>query len=63
METTLAQHPSPLTKVAFIGPERPQAKLALSALLAQHYHTLYVEEYMRTYLQRKWDEQRLTCTP
>lgn len=62
METTLAQHPSPLTKVAFIGPEST-GKTTLSALLAQHYHTLYVEEYMRTYLQRKWDEQRLTCTP
>ena len=57
METTLTQHPSPLTKVAFIGPEST-GKTTLSALLAQHYHTLYVAEYMRTYLQRKWDEQR-----
>ena len=62
METTLTQHPSPLTKVAFIGPEST-GKTTLSALLAQHYHTLYVAEYMRTYLQRKWDEHQLTCTP
>lgn len=62
METQLRQHPSEVLRIAFVGPECT-GKTTLSKALAAQHHTLWVEEYMRTYLQKKWDEQRLTCTP
>jgi nadR-like protein len=61
MEKTLAQIASPIVRVAFVGPECT-GKTTLSSTLAQRYHTVWAEEYMRTYLQHKWDTQHLTCT-
>lgn len=62
MEKTLAQRESDIKRIAFVGPECT-GKTTLSRTLAQHYQTVWTEEYMRTYLQHKWDTQRLTCTP
>ena len=62
MEKTLAQRKSDIKRIAFVGPECT-GKTTLSRTLAQRYQTVWAEEYMRTYLQHKWDTQRLTCTP
>ena len=62
MEKTLAQRESDLKRIVFIGPECT-GKTTLSRTLAERYQTVWVEEYMRTYLQHKWDTQHLTCTP
>lgn len=61
METTLAQRDSPIKRIAFVGPECT-GKTTLSRTLAQQFQTVWAEEYMRTYLQHKWDTQHLTCT-
>lgn len=62
MEAQLTQYASRALRIAFVGPECT-GKTTLSKALAAQYDTLWVEEYMRTYLQKKWDEQGLTCTP
>lgn len=62
MEKTLAQRKSDIKRIAFVGPECT-GKTTLSRTLAQRYQTVWAEEYMRTYLQHKWDTQHLTCTP
>ena len=61
MEKNLTQSISDIKRIAFIGPECT-GKTTLSKLLASHYKTSWVAEYMRTYLQKKWDEKRLTCS-
>ena len=58
----LAQKPSGIVKIVLFGPEST-GKTTLARALAEHYHTEWVPEYMRTYLQRKWDERRETCSP
>lgn len=62
MEEKLAQRPSPVLKVVFFGPEST-GKTTLAEMLAKHYDTLWVEEYMREYLQEKWDSQKEVCEP
>jgi len=37
-------------------------KTTLCRDLAAHFDSLWVSEYMRTYLQAKWDNEQLTCT-
>jgi NadR type nicotinamide-nucleotide adenylyltransferase len=32
-------------------------------MLAEHFNTLWVEEYMREYLQKKWDLEQKICEP
>ncbi|MHA6279259.1 AAA family ATPase [Salinimicrobium sp. CAU 1759] len=49
-------------KIVLFGPEST-GKTTLAQQLATHYDTLWVPEYMREYLQRKWDEQQMTCEP
>ena len=44
---------SPL-KVVLFGPEST-GKTTLAKLLAEHYQTEWVPEYMREYLERKWE--------
>ena len=51
-----------LVKIVLFGPEST-GKTTLARLLADHYNTGYVPEYMREYLQRKWDEQQESCEP
>ena len=51
-----------LIKIVLFGPEST-GKTTLAQLLATHYKTEWVPEYMREYLQRKWDEQQVSCEP
>lgn len=62
MAEKLAQRPSSLIKVVFFGPEST-GKTTLAEMLAKHYDTLWVEEFMREYLQEKWDKQKKVCEP
>ena len=54
MEKTLNQQPSTCLKVVLFGPEST-GKTTLARQLANHFDTLWVPEYMREYLQEKWD--------
>lgn len=60
MEKTLEQKPSDLLKVVLFGPEST-GKTTLAKALAAHYHTQWVPEYAREYLQAKWDRGEGTC--
>lgn len=51
-----------LLKIVLFGPEST-GKTTLAQMLAKHYNTSWVPEYMREYLQRKWDEEKKTCEP
>lgn len=62
MEKKLKQHPSNCIKVVLFGPEST-GKTTLSKQLANHYKTVWVPEYAREYLQKKWDNEQKTCEP
>ena len=62
MEEKLEQKPSNIIKVVLFGPEST-GKTTLSEQLARHYNTVWVPEYAREFLQRKWNDQRKTCEP
>ncbi|HET8737802.1 MAG TPA: ATP-binding protein [Pricia sp.] len=62
MEEKLKQKPSDLIKVVLFGPEST-GKTTLSKQLARHYSTVWVPEYAREYLQKKWNYERKTCEP
>ncbi|MEJ6068823.1 ATP-binding protein [Psychrobacter sp. 16-Bac2893] len=58
----LTQHtPKSVIKVAVLGAEST-GKTTLCRDLATHFDCPWVPEYMRTYLQAKWDDEQLTCT-
>lgn len=58
----LTQHThKSLIKVAILGAEST-GKTTLSRDLAAHFGSPWVPEYMRIYLQEKWDNEQLTCT-
>ena len=58
----LEQHtPKSVIKVAVLGAEST-GKTTLCRDLAAHFDNPWVSEYMRTYLQAKWDDEQLTCT-
>ena len=58
----LKQHtPKSVIKVAILGAEST-GKTTLCRDLAAHFGCPWVPEYMRTYLQAKWDKEHLTCT-
>ncbi|GAB5398721.1 MAG: hypothetical protein Aureis2KO_03060 [Aureisphaera sp.] len=61
MEKTLRQHPSDCLKIVLFGPES-SGKTTLAKALAQIYQTEWVPEYMREYLQEKWDVHRELIT-
>ena len=61
MEKDLIQQPSSCQRIAFVGPEST-GKTTLSQTMATLHHTEWVREYMRLYLQEKWDKQRAVCT-
>lgn len=60
MEENLRQEPGSCIRVVLFGPECT-GKTTLSKQLAKHYNTQYVPEYMREYLQKKWDETKTVC--
>ncbi len=60
MEKDLEQQPSDVFKVVVFGPEST-GKTTLSRQLAKHYDTLWVPEFAREYLQRKWDVTAKSC--
>lgn len=49
-------------KIVLFGPEST-GKTTLAQMLAQHYETAWVPEYMREYLQQKWNEEQKICQP
>lgn len=58
----LTQHtPKTVINVAILGAEST-GKTTLCRDLAVHFGCPCVPEYMRTYLQAKWDSEQLTCT-
>lgn len=61
MEKTLRQIDSDSLKIVLFGPES-SGKTTLANALASHYGTTVVPEYMRMYLQKKWDESKQICT-
>lgn len=62
MEEKLRQQEANCLKVVLFGPEST-GKTTLSKQLAAHYNTLWVKEYFRDYLQKKWDTVGITCEP
>ncbi|MDB4292045.1 ATP-binding protein [Maribacter sp.] len=62
MEEKFRQQPSDVIKVVLFGPEST-GKTTLSEQLARHYNTVWVAEYAREYLQKKWNNERKTCEP
>lgn len=58
----LTQHThKSVINVAILGAEST-GKTTLCRDLAVHFGCPWVPEYMRTYLQKKWDSEQLTCT-
>ena len=60
MEKTLKQKPYNIIKVVLFGPEST-GKTTISRKLARHYNTVWVQEYAREYLQKKWNNKRELC--
>ncbi|WP_299259642.1 ATP-binding protein [uncultured Aquimarina sp.] len=61
MEEKLRQNTSNSIKIVLFGPEST-GKTTLSKQLAKHYNASLVPEYMREYLQKKWDAYKEVCT-
>ena len=62
MEEKLKQKESSCIKVVLFGPEST-GKTTLSMKLAKHYKSLWVPEFAREYLQKKWDAEKKICRP
>ncbi len=62
MEEKLTQRPCDVLKVVFYGPEST-GKTTLAQMLAEHYNTVWASEYMRDYLQEKWNKTEEVCQP
>lgn len=56
MEKTLVQRQSDCLKIVLFGPEST-GKTTLAEQLAAHFKTVWVPEYMRSYLQEKWNSK------
>ncbi len=61
MEENFRQKTSNCIKIVLFGPEST-GKTTLARQLAKHYQTVFVPEYMREYLQEKWNEHKEVCT-
>lgn len=62
MEEKLKQQPENCLKVVLFGPEST-GKTTLAKQLARHYNSVWVPEYAREYLQKKWNNEGKTCEP
>ncbi|MDN3664685.1 ATP-binding protein [Algibacter miyuki] len=60
MEKDYQQDPADCIKVVLFGPES-SGKTTLSRQLARYYHSVWVPEFARDYLQEKWNNERKTC--
>ena len=61
MEKELEQTQNGIIKVVLFGPEST-GKSTLAKALAKEFNTGWVPEYMRMYLQEKWDQHQEICT-
>jgi len=61
MEEIPKQQPTDCLKVVLFGPEST-GKTTLAKQLAAHFKTQWVPEYMRSYLQKKWDLTKTSIT-
>lgn len=61
MEKELEQTQNGIIKVVVFGPEST-GKSTLAKALAEEFNTQSVPEFMRLYLQEKWDQHQETCT-
>ncbi len=65
-DATVSKHslvqrtPDSVITVAILGAEST-GKTTLCRDLAEYFDSLWVPEYMRTYLQAKWNQQQATC--
>ncbi len=57
MEKAFKQTPSSCVKIVLFGPES-SGKTTLATQLATHFNTKWVPEYMRTYLELKWQNSK-----
>jgi len=62
MEENLKQQPTEVIKIAIYGPEST-GKTTLAKQLAAEFESLWVPEFAREYLQKKWDTTRQICQP
>lgn len=60
MEENLSQTTTSISRIAFVGPECT-GKTTICTKLAHYFQTQWVPEYMRIYLQKKWDETQQVC--
>lgn len=60
MEEKLKQEPREVIKIVLFGPEST-GKTTLAKELAKHFNTNWVPEYMRTYLEAKWNAYNRSC--
>ena len=60
MEEKFRQKPTDLIKIVLFGPEST-GKTTLAKQLADYYNTVWVPEYARDYLQKKWDQEKKVC--
>ena len=61
MEKDYKQKSTNCIRVVIYGPEST-GKTNLVKDLARHYNTVYVREFARDYLQKKWDEKGEVCS-
>ena len=62
MEENFKQQPTEVIKIALYGPEST-GKTTLAQQLAAAFNTLWVPEFARDYLQKKWDATQQICQP
>ena len=59
MEKELKQNSSSCLKIVLFGPES-SGKTTLATQLAAHFNAQWVPEYMRIYLEKKWEGSKKT---
>jgi len=61
MEKNLTQIASHCFKIVLYGPEST-GKTTLAKSLAEHFKTVWIPEFARDFLQKKWDETQQICS-